>query len=60
MEKQWIGVHDVRWAWSTDLLKSGLLFCTEKKKIAVSRPNVVSMYNRHMDGDDRLDENISL
>ena len=30
------------------------------KKIAVSMPNVVSMYNHHMGGVDRLDENISL
>ena len=43
-----------------DPLKSGLLFCTEKKKITVSRPNVMSMYNRHIGGDNRLDENISL
>ena len=33
---------------------------TEKKEIAVSMPNVLCMYNRHMGGVDRVDENISL
>ena len=31
----------------------------KKKKIAVSMPNVICMYNRHIGGVDRLDENIS-
>ena len=33
---------------------------TEKKKIAVSMPNDICMYNRHMGGVDRFDENTSL
>ena len=32
---------------------------TEKMTIAVSMPNVICMYNRHMGRVDRLDENIS-
>ena len=35
-------------------------FVTEKKKIAVSMPNAINMYNRHMGVVDRFDENISL
>ena len=33
---------------------------TEKKKIAVSMPNVICMLNRLIDGVARVDENISL
>ena len=33
---------------------------TKKEKIAVCMPNVICMYNRHMGGVDRVDENISL
>ena len=42
------------------LIKLERCSAREKKKIAVSRPNIISMYIRYKEGDDRLDENISL
>ena len=41
-------------------LKKVDCYSATKKKIAGSMPNVICMYNRHMGGVDRVDENISL